>query len=123
MIWTKSKINYAFVFEYDTRHTLEWRQLLEVCPMTRALLWPLSSNETPDPCLFHVPIRPFHVAQFFMDQYHVHILACRINRSICFHCVLASTSAASSESEMVGLFKREFRPICHVSSFDLTHDI
>lgn len=31
MIWTKSKINYAFVFEYDTRHTLEWRQLLEVC--------------------------------------------------------------------------------------------
>ncbi|KAJ5378828.1 hypothetical protein N7509_011947 [Penicillium cosmopolitanum] len=30
MIWTKSKINYAFVFEYDTRHTLEWRQLLEI---------------------------------------------------------------------------------------------
>lgn len=32
MIWTNSKINYAFVFEYDTRHTLEWRQLLEVRP-------------------------------------------------------------------------------------------
>ncbi|KAJ5573713.1 uncharacterized protein N7459_008140 [Penicillium hispanicum] len=30
MIWTRSKINYAFVFEYDTRHTLEWRQLLEI---------------------------------------------------------------------------------------------
>ncbi|KAJ5689214.1 hypothetical protein N7462_003606, partial [Penicillium macrosclerotiorum] len=30
MIWTKSKINHAFVFEYDTRHTLEWRQLLEI---------------------------------------------------------------------------------------------
>ncbi|KAJ5672832.1 SPX N-terminal, partial [Penicillium longicatenatum] len=30
MIWTKSKINYAFVFEYDTRHTLEWRQFLEI---------------------------------------------------------------------------------------------
>ncbi|KAJ5832045.1 hypothetical protein N7474_000356, partial [Penicillium riverlandense] len=30
MIWTKSKINYAFVFEYDTRHTLESRQLLEI---------------------------------------------------------------------------------------------
>ncbi|KAJ5665181.1 uncharacterized protein N7477_007629 [Penicillium maclennaniae] len=30
MVWTKSKINYAFVFEYDTRHTLEWRQLLEI---------------------------------------------------------------------------------------------
>ncbi|KAJ5795153.1 SPX N-terminal [Penicillium paradoxum] len=30
MIWTKSKINHAFVFEYDSRHTLEWRQLLEI---------------------------------------------------------------------------------------------
>ncbi|CAG8052002.1 unnamed protein product [Penicillium salamii] len=30
MIWTKSKINHAFVFEYDARHTLEWRQLLEI---------------------------------------------------------------------------------------------
>ncbi|CDM29576.1 hypothetical protein DTO013E5_9773 [Penicillium roqueforti] len=30
MIWTKSKINHAFVFEYDTRNTLEWRQLLEI---------------------------------------------------------------------------------------------
>jgi hypothetical protein len=35
MIWTKSKINHAFVFEYDTRHTLEWRQLLEVCSVLR----------------------------------------------------------------------------------------
>jgi hypothetical protein len=30
MIWTKSKVNYRFIFEYNTRHTLEWRQLLEV---------------------------------------------------------------------------------------------
>lgn len=38
MIWTKSKINHAFVFEYDSRHTLEWRQLLEVCPISREWL-------------------------------------------------------------------------------------
>jgi hypothetical protein len=31
MIWTRSKVNYRFIFEYNTRHTLEWRQLLEVC--------------------------------------------------------------------------------------------
>jgi hypothetical protein len=31
MIWTRSRINYAFVFEFDTRHVLDWRQLLEVC--------------------------------------------------------------------------------------------
>lgn len=30
MIWTRSKINYVFVFEFDTRHALDWRQLLEI---------------------------------------------------------------------------------------------
>ncbi|EEQ29250.1 conserved hypothetical protein [Microsporum canis CBS 113480] len=28
-IWSMSKINYIFVFEYDTRHVLDWRQLSE----------------------------------------------------------------------------------------------
>ncbi|KAF2179803.1 EXS-domain-containing protein [Zopfia rhizophila CBS 207.26] len=29
-VWHKAKINYAFVFEYDTRHHLDWRQLSEL---------------------------------------------------------------------------------------------
>jgi xenotropic and polytropic retrovirus receptor 1 len=29
-IWTSSKINYVFVFEYDTRHVLDWRELAEL---------------------------------------------------------------------------------------------
>lgn len=28
-IWTKNKINYQFVFEFDPRHNLDWRQLSE----------------------------------------------------------------------------------------------
>jgi hypothetical protein len=28
-IWTTNKINYAFVFEFDPRHNLDWRQLSE----------------------------------------------------------------------------------------------
>lgn len=28
--WLNSKINYVFVFEFDTRHHLDWRQLFEV---------------------------------------------------------------------------------------------
>ena len=28
-IWTHNKINYAFVFEFDPRHNLDWRQLSE----------------------------------------------------------------------------------------------
>lgn len=29
-IWTANRINYQFIFEYDTRHTLDWRQLAEI---------------------------------------------------------------------------------------------
>jgi hypothetical protein len=29
MIWTKSKINYPFIFEFDQRHHLDWRTLAE----------------------------------------------------------------------------------------------
>lgn len=29
-IWTRAKINYVFIFEFDTRHNLDWRQLSEV---------------------------------------------------------------------------------------------
>lgn len=28
-IWARNKINYQFVFEFDSRHTLDWRQLAE----------------------------------------------------------------------------------------------
>ncbi|KAK4941507.1 Xenotropic and polytropic retrovirus receptor 1 [Elasticomyces elasticus] len=29
-IWTMSHVNYVFIFEYDTRHVLDWRQLAEI---------------------------------------------------------------------------------------------
>ncbi|MCJ1321797.1 hypothetical protein MMC15_007142 [Xylographa vitiligo] len=29
-IWTRAKINYVFIFEFDTRHNLDWRQLAEL---------------------------------------------------------------------------------------------
>ncbi|PGH19685.1 hypothetical protein AJ80_03840 [Polytolypa hystricis UAMH7299] len=29
-VWSTSKINYVFVFEFDTRHVLDWRQLAEL---------------------------------------------------------------------------------------------
>jgi hypothetical protein len=50
MIWTKTKINYVFVFEYDTRHALDWRQLSEV----RSLASYVSglSNSWQLPCFF-----------------------------------------------------------------------
>ncbi|KAJ4377246.1 Xenotropic and polytropic retrovirus receptor 1 [Neocucurbitaria cava] len=29
-VWHETKINYVFIFEYDTRHFLDWRQLSEI---------------------------------------------------------------------------------------------
>ena len=29
-IWTRAKINYVFIFEFDTRHNLDWHQLSEL---------------------------------------------------------------------------------------------
>ena len=29
-IWTEARVNYVFIFEYDTRHVLDWRQLAEI---------------------------------------------------------------------------------------------
>ena len=36
-LWLKSRINYVFVFEYDTRHHLDWRQLFEVFDTSKAV--------------------------------------------------------------------------------------
>jgi hypothetical protein len=30
-VWAKNKINYAFIFEFDPRHQMNYRQFLEVC--------------------------------------------------------------------------------------------
>lgn len=30
-VWQRAKVNYAFIFEFDTRHHVDWRQLSEVC--------------------------------------------------------------------------------------------
>lgn len=37
-VWHESKINYVFVFEYDTRHHLDWRQLAEVSTISIAAI-------------------------------------------------------------------------------------
>lgn len=67
MIWTKSKINHAFVFEYDTRHTLEWRQLLEVRTLLIQLTWDIHAHADVDSLFFLLPNGSFHVAQLLLD--------------------------------------------------------
>lgn len=47
-VWYDNKINYVFIFEYDTRHFLDWRQLAEVG--TLFLPWERSLMKTQLPC-------------------------------------------------------------------------
>ncbi|KAL8709740.1 MAG: hypothetical protein Q9220_005526 [cf. Caloplaca sp. 1 TL-2023] len=49
-VWSRAKINYVFIFEFDTRHNLDWHQLCEVgesCTLWEAWLTP----EMQLPCL------------------------------------------------------------------------
>lgn len=41
-LWTKAKVNYVFVFEFDTRHHLDWRQLAEVSYGSRQNVYALT---------------------------------------------------------------------------------
>lgn len=55
-IWVRNHINYVFIFEYDTRHVLDWRQLAEL------------------PCFFLLLNGLFLYLNFQTDVYHaVHL--------------------------------------------------
>jgi hypothetical protein len=36
-VWAKNKINYAFIFEFDPRNQMNYRQFLEVCSVSPCL--------------------------------------------------------------------------------------
>lgn len=65
MVWTKAKVNYRFIFEYNTRHTLEWRQLLEVRFYHR-ILTELHSDSSLGFMFFSFSSGIIYVAQFLM---------------------------------------------------------
>lgn len=50
-MWHESKINYVFVFEYDTRHHLDWRQLAEVSTI-QTYSQHLETDHKQLPCFF-----------------------------------------------------------------------
>lgn len=58
--WTRSKVNYVFIFEFDSREYLDWRQLLEVCMFPNICL---SSNHHLASVLVCIVSGILHVAQ------------------------------------------------------------
>lgn len=43
-IWARAKINYVFIFEFEPRHNLDWRQLSEVVVCSPSMNSPLMTN-------------------------------------------------------------------------------
>ncbi|KAI9725070.1 MAG: hypothetical protein M1812_000346 [Candelaria pacifica] len=59
-VFSMAKINYVFIFEFDTRHALDWRQLLELPCLLFALeglfLWLNFQRFGPDKLFIYYPI-------------------------------------------------------------------
>jgi len=90
-VWHLSKINYVFVFEYDTRHHLDWRQLAEVSNDYTPLGHTLTSIAS---LLFLLPFRLFYVAelQSVWQWRRVYILPGHSNRDHCVDSLFPSAS-------------------------------
>ncbi len=56
-LWNLNKVNYVFIFEFDTRHHLDWRQLAEVSRTENMIKTKsLTTNS-------------YHVSAFFFSDY------------------------------------------------------
>lgn len=59
-IWTAARVNYIFVFEYDTRHVLDWRQLAELpcffLFLNGFFLWLNFRGNAPDAMTLYWPV-------------------------------------------------------------------
>lgn len=102
MVWTKAKINYVFVFEFDTRHALDWRQLAEVS-ITWILYGQLCANVGSVTLLIFYIAGHIDVAQLHLGQRYVHILAGCADPRNAYSSLLAGSDFLSPHSEMVGI--------------------
>jgi hypothetical protein len=100
-LWTASKVNYVFIFEFDTRHTLDWKQLSEVSAQPSPSI--SLSNHRLAPMLLYLSPRLFFVAQLLAlwGRRHVSVLPRNSNRGNSVHALLTSSDLVSSKSKLV----------------------
>jgi hypothetical protein len=87
--WTASKVNYVFIFEFDTRHHLDWRQL---CEVSRCAFLSLDvSNGLTVAMLLHFPPGLVPVAKLYAlrRRRHVSVLSCHLDWIISAHSLFA----------------------------------
>jgi hypothetical protein len=69
-LWTRAKVNYVFIFEYDTRHVLDWRQLAELPCLFAFLnglfLWLNFRPGNPESMFLYWPVVLFGLALLIM---------------------------------------------------------
>ncbi|KAL8746411.1 MAG: hypothetical protein Q9184_007751, partial [Pyrenodesmia sp. 2 TL-2023] len=70
LIWSRAKINYVFIFEFDTRHNLDWRQLSEIPCLLWFLLgfsiWLNFQQSGTDPMFLYWPVILAGISAFIL---------------------------------------------------------
>jgi hypothetical protein len=99
--WTRSKVNYFFIFEFDTRHHLDWRQLFEV--RIHILLDSRSSNSFVATLSPHFSLWVFRMAKLLTirDKRHVPVLSSHPDRGQRHDFVLSISHSLSKNEELV----------------------
>lgn len=100
-IWTVHKVNYVFVFEFDTRHHLDWRQLAEVSSACANAI--LFSDQLTVALLFSATPWTLCMAELLeiWRRGDVHLLSCRSRLHHRVSPLFPGTHTFSSKSELV----------------------
>lgn len=110
-MWTKAKINYVFIFEFDSRHNLDWHQLAEVSPHSIEEAIILTSYAASMPAA--VPPRLICMAQLpaIWKSPYVLVLACGVDCLDHNYPIYARTDPLSQKSRVVGVLKCKYKTI------------
>lgn len=100
-LWQETRVNYAFIFEFDTRHHLDWRQLSEV-QFAFDLLIHHEANKS-DSLRTSLPFRSHNLAQLprLHRNRHVHLLAGDPYRRFCNSLVQSIPDTVSPQPSLV----------------------
>lgn len=111
-IWNLAKINYVFVFEFDTRHVLDWCQLAEVSLIPSPVLL------LPSQWLIYGAVALFLCAsarivsldKFPMDYRGIQLLADFFDCPDSYNIIPSCSDDLLSKQEMVCIFQCTFWP-------------
>ena len=104
-VWTRAKINYPFIFEFDPRHSLDWHQLSEVRLKTLNIYVDIFSLMGIVTMCATLPVGSLCLAQLptGWNQFDVPLLASDSNRAFCHDHVLSWPDTVSQKPRVVAV--------------------